>query len=198
MDIFSISLFRHMKFVLYEIFLSLRSNPQEELNPGLHMIRITSNKKLRRHQVRKLIGEKAQRMMVKDKKSPKQKRVKEGVMFFADVRENETIVQLLRPMKAVDRIEYLRKQKLIDANGKLLENNDIVLSKLAKTAEITVSTIDDPCEAAKLFDRTEKRREDIRERIILIKGKDRNTFSLKGFYHLVTFSFSYPQKALKG
>jgi len=150
--------------------LSLRSNPQEELNPGLHLIRITSNKKLRRHQVRKLIGEKGQRMIRTDKKSPKPKRVKEGMIFFADVRENETIVQLLRPMKAVDRIEYLRNEKLIDQDGKLLENEDIVLSKLAKTAEITISAINDPCEAAKIFDRTEKRREDIRERIILIKG----------------------------
>lgn len=121
--------------------------------------------------MRKLVGETAQRMILKDKKSPKPKR-KEGVIFFADVQENETIVQLLRPLKAVDRIKYLRNQKLIDENGKLLENNDIVLSKLAKNAEITVSAIDDPCEAAKIFDRTEKRREDIRERIILIKGKD--------------------------
>jgi len=151
--------------------LSLRSNPQEELNPGLHLIRITSNKKLRRHQVRKLIGEKAQRMIRTDKKSPKPKRVKEGVIFFADVRENETIVQLLRPMKAADRIEYLRNEKLIDQDGKLLENNDMVLSKLAKDAEITISAIEDPCEAARIFDRTEKRREDIRERIILIKGQ---------------------------
>ena len=153
--------------------MSLRSNPQEELNPGLHLIRITSNKKLRRHQVRTLIGEKAQRMIRTDKKSPKPKRAKDGVIFFADVRENETIVQLLRPMKAADRIEYLRNEKLIDQDGKLLENNDIVLSKLAKTAEITISAIEDPCEAAKIFDRTEKRREDIRERIILIKGRDR-------------------------
>jgi len=156
----------------------LRSNPQEELNPGLHLIRITSNRKLRRHQVRKLIGEKGQRMIgknVKNKKSgkiinPKAKR--EAMIFFADVRENETIVQLLRPMKAADRIESLRNEKLIDQDGKLLENDDVVLSKLAKTAEITISAIDDPCEAAKIFDRTEKRREDIRERIILIKGRD--------------------------
>ena len=156
----------------------MRSNPQEELNPGLHLIRITSNRKLRRHQVRKLIGEKGQRMIgknVKNKKSgkiinPKAKR--EAMIFFADVRENETIVQLLRPMKAADRIESLRNEKLIDQDGKLLENDDVVLSKLAKTAEITISAIDDPCEAAKIFDRTEKRREDIRERIILIKGRD--------------------------
>lgn len=156
----------------------MRSNPQEELNPGLHLIRITSNRKLRRHQVRKLIGEKGQLINnknVKNKKSgkiinPKAKR--EAMIFFADVRENETIVQLLRPMKAADRIESLRNEKLIDQDGKLLENDDVVLSKLAKTAEITISAIDDPCEAAKIFDRTEKRREDIRERIILIKGRD--------------------------
>ena len=157
--------------------MSLRSNPQEELNPGLHLIRITSNKKLRRHQVRKLIGEKCQRINnnVKNKKTgkiinPKAKR--EAMIFFADVRENETIVQLLRPMKAADRIKSLRNEKLIDQDGKLLENDDVVLSKLAKSAEITISAIDDPCEAAKIFDRTEKRREDIRERIILIKGRD--------------------------
>ena len=162
---------------MYEICVSLRSNPQEELNPGLHLIRITSNRKLRRHQVRKLIGEKGQRMIGKNKNqksskiiNPKAKR--EAMIFFMDVRENETIVLLLRPMKAADRIESLRNEKLIDQDGKLLDNNDIVLSKLAKTAEITISAIDDPCEAAKIFDRTEKRREDIRERIILIKGRD--------------------------
>ena len=127
--------------------------------------------------MRKLIGEKCQRINnnVKNKKTgkiinPKAKR--EAMIFFADVRENETIVQLLRPMKAADRIKSLRNEKLIDQDGKLLENDDVVLSKLAKTAEITISAIDDPCEAAKIFDRTEKRREDIRERIILIKGRD--------------------------
>ena len=127
--------------------------------------------------MRKLIGEKGQRINnnVKNKKTgkiinPKAKR--EAMIFFADVRENETIVQLLRPMKAADRIKSLRNEKLIDQDGKLLENDDVVLSKLAKSAEITISAIDDPCEAAKIFDRTEKRREDIRERIILIKGRD--------------------------
>ena len=155
---------------MYEICVSLRSNPQEELNPGLHLIRITSNRKLRRHQVRKLIGEKGQKLVGKNQKPSKAKR--EAMIFFADVRENETIVLLLRPLKAADRIESLRNEKLIDQDGKLLDNNDIVLSKLAKTAEITISAIDDPCEAAKIFDRTEKRREDIRERIILIKGRD--------------------------
>merc|ERR1712131_323083 len=95
--------------------LSLRSNPREELNPGLHLIRITSNRKLRRHQVRKLIGEKGQRMIGKNKNqksskiiNPKGKR--EAMIFFMDVRENETIVLLLRPMKAADRIESLRNE----------------------------------------------------------------------------------------
>merc|ERR1712142_487992 len=158
---------------------------EEELNPGLHLIRITSSRKLRRNQVRKLMGvgnvwTKKMKKSNGKKKMVNQRRTEE-VIFFIDIQENETIVQLVRPLKASDRIQFLKNEvKIIDEEGNLNETEDMVLNRLKKSAEIKISAIDNVCEAAKIFDRTEKRREDIRERIILVKDievKDNGIFN---------------------